>query len=77
MDLDGPLAHVEWRKSSFSGGSNGGGGQCAEAAVCPDGRIAVRNSNDPAAGTVFFTRAEMGAWINGIKNGEFDDLGTS
>jgi hypothetical protein len=39
-----------------------------------DVQIAVRNSNHPDAGVVFFTRAEMGAWIKGIKAGEFDDL---
>jgi hypothetical protein len=69
-----PLARVAWRKSSFSGASNGGGGDCAEAAALPDGRIALRNSNHPEAGAVFFTRAEMNAWIKGIKAGEFDDL---
>ncbi|MEV8404129.1 DUF397 domain-containing protein [Streptomyces niveus] len=70
-----PLKHVKWRKSSFSGGSNGGGGDCVETAALPDGRIAVRNSKTPEAGTVFFTRAEMAAWLAGVKAGEFDDLG--
>jgi hypothetical protein len=37
--------------------------------------MAVRNSNHPEAGAVFFTRAEMAAWIQGVKAGEFDDLG--
>ena len=71
-----PLAQVQWRMSSFCGGSgasNGGG--CVEAAALPDGRIAVRNSNHPGAGVVFFTRREMDAWIRGVKAGEFDDLG--
>ncbi|MGH8078724.1 MAG: DUF397 domain-containing protein [Lysobacter sp.] len=36
--------------------------------------IAVRNSNHPGAGAVYFTRAEMDAWIKGVKAGEFDDL---
>lgn len=69
------LAHACWRKSSFSGGANGGGGDCVEAAALLDGRIAVRNSKDPDAGVVFFTRAEIGAWLKGVKAGEFDDLG--
>ncbi len=34
----------------------------------------VRNSNHRDAGAVFFTRAEMAAWIAGVKNAEFDDL---
>jgi hypothetical protein len=40
----------------------------------PDGRIAVRNSNHPDDGLVLVTRAEMNAWINGVKAGEFDKL---
>jgi hypothetical protein len=31
-------------------------------------------SGDQGAGVVFFTSAEMDAWIKGIKAGEFDDL---
>ena len=34
----------------------------------------MRNSNHPEAGVVLFTRAEMDAYIKGIKAGEFDDL---
>ena len=50
------------------------GNQCVEVAQLADGRIAVRNSKDPEAGVVLFTRAEMGAWLKGVKAGEFDDL---
>jgi hypothetical protein len=67
------LSRAKWRTSSYSGGGNGGG-QCVEVAALPDGRIAVRNSKRPDEGTVFFTRAEMAAWIKGVKNDEFDDL---
>lgn len=74
MESVHPLAHLEWRKSSFSGGSNGGGGQCVEVAAVDDERVAVRNSKVPEAGAVLFTRAEMGAWLQGVKSGEFDDL---
>ncbi len=38
------------------------------------GGTAVRNSNHPDAGVVLFTRAEMDAYIKGVKAGEFDDL---
>ncbi len=70
-----PLAQIQWRMSSFCGGSGAGnGGGCVEVAALPDGRVAVRNSNHPDAGTVLFTRAEMHAWIMGVKTGEFDDL---
>jgi hypothetical protein len=69
-----PLAQVQWRTSSFSNGGDAGS-NCVEAAALQDGRIAVRNSNHPDAGVVFFTRTEMDAWIKGVKAGEFDDLG--
>ena len=70
VDLTGVL----WRKSSRTGG-NGGGGTCVEVAALPDGRVALRNSNAPEAGVLFFTRAEMAAWIGGVQDHEFDDLG--
>ncbi|GFN07360.1 hypothetical protein Smic_59160 [Streptomyces microflavus] len=57
------LESAPWRKSSFSGDQ----GACVEAAPLLDGRIAVRNSNHPGAGTVFFTRTEMDAWIKGSR----------
>lgn len=65
---------LNWRKSSYSGGGSNGGGQCVEAAALPDGRVAVRNSKRPEDGAVLFTRAEMLAWVRGVKAGEFDDL---
>jgi hypothetical protein len=68
------LARAEWRKSSFSGSGDKGSGNCVEVAELIDGTIAVRNSNRPEAGVVFFTRTEIAAWINGCKAGEFDDL---
>ncbi|KWX02502.1 hypothetical protein TH66_12250 [Carbonactinospora thermoautotrophica] len=68
------LARAVWRVSSFSTGGGNGSGTCVQVAALDDGRIAVRNSNHPDKGVVFFTRAEMAAWIKGVKNGEFDDL---
>lgn len=68
------LAGAVWRKSSFSGGGGQGGGECVEVAPLADGRIAVRNSNHPDRGAVLFTRAEIAAWFEGVKAGEFDDL---
>jgi Domain of unknown function (DUF397) len=61
---------LAWRISSFSADQ----GACVQLAPLPDGRVAVRNSNHPEAGTVFFTRREMDAWVRGAKAGEFDDL---
>jgi len=59
---------LRWRKSSFSMT-----GECVEVADC-DGDVAVRNSNNPDAGTLVFGRAVMAAWVAGLKAGEFDDL---
>jgi hypothetical protein len=61
---------IRWRKSSFSGPD----GHCVECAALPDGDVAVRNSNRPEAGALLFTRAELAAWIQGCRAGEFDDL---
>lgn len=58
-----------WRKSTFSDQ-----GACFELAPTVDGRVALRNSNDPAAGTLLFTRAEVAAFVAGCRAGEFDDL---
>jgi len=67
----GDMDDQRWRKSSFSGDANG---NCVEVAPLPDGHIALRDSKDPTAGHFTFTRAEMAAWIRGVKAGEFDDL---
>ncbi|AXG79963.1 DUF397 domain-containing protein [Streptomyces paludis] len=68
------LTHVEWRKSSFSGGSNGGGGECLETAFLSDGRVAVRDSKIPSAGALVFSRTGMAAWLAGVKAGRFDSF---
>lgn len=60
---------THWRTSSFSGNN----GTCVAVTALPDGHIAIRNSNHPD-GVILFTRAEMNAWIKGVKAGEFDNL---
>ena len=47
------------------------GGTCVAVAIKPEG-VAVRNSNDGAKVTTFFTHEEWNAFIGGVKNGEFD-----
>jgi Domain of unknown function (DUF397) len=59
---------LEWRKSSFSQGTEG---SCVEVAPLNGGR-AVRNSNHPDLGMVTFNDAEWDAFLKGVKAGEFD-----
>ncbi len=61
---------LRWRKSTASTGN----GECVELAALPDGRVAVRDSKDPDGAILRFTRAEMRAWLHGVRAGEFDDL---
>ncbi|MFI6884548.1 DUF397 domain-containing protein [Streptosporangium canum] len=65
MDLSAAI----WRKSSRSSGN---GGQCVEVAANLSGVIAVRDSKNPDGPKLLFTPAEWGAFIGGVKSGEFD-----
>lgn len=61
---------AEWRKSTYSASS----GTCVELAQADD-VIAVRDSKlGDDSDVLKFTRAEMRAFIAGVKAGEFDDL---
>lgn len=60
---------LQWRKSTYSGQN----GSCVELAPVSGGVI-VRNSNRIEDGTLTFTRAELAAFLDGAKAGEFDDL---
>jgi hypothetical protein len=66
----GDLGQLEWRKSSASNPS----GNCVEAAALPDGSVALRNSREPDGTALIYTRAEIAAFLAGVRNGEFDDL---
>ncbi|MFI7676926.1 DUF397 domain-containing protein [Actinophytocola sp. NPDC049390] len=37
-----------WRKNSFSGGGSASGGDCVEVAIPRPGRLAIRDSKNPA-----------------------------
>ena len=61
---------VIWQKSSFSNPS----GNCVEVAKVAGGGIAVRNSRDPHGPALVYTTAEISAFVQGAKGGEFDHL---
>lgn len=60
-------AKVTWRKAVAS---NAGGG-CVELA---DLGVAIRDSRDPDGPRLYFTRAEIAAFFQGVRYGEFDYL---
>jgi hypothetical protein len=64
------LPVARWRKSWASNPS----GSCVEVAELPGGAVAVRNSRHPSGPALIYTRAEIAAFVAGVKNGEFDDL---
>jgi Domain of unknown function (DUF397) len=53
-----------WRKSSYSGGGN----QCVEVAALPGGRVAVRDSQNPGAGTRVFSAPAWECFTGSLKH---------
>ena len=63
------LSRAAWRKSSRSNG--GVNGDCIEIAALP-GRIALRDSKDPAGPVLTFPWSEWREFLSGIRTGQFD-----
>lgn len=63
------LRGVTWRKSRHSNPS----GNCVELAELPVGGVAVRNSRRPSGPVLIYTRAEMAAFVQSVKDDEFDE----
>ena len=53
-----------WRKSSYSGGNDGA--NCVEIAPRPT-HIAIRDSKDPALGTLAFPAGTFAAFLQALK----------
>jgi hypothetical protein len=54
--------------------SGGNGGSCLEAKKLAGGRVALRQSTDPAGPALIFEPAEIRAFVDGARNGLADDL---
>jgi hypothetical protein len=49
-------------------------GQLRETAELPGDQVAVRNSRHPKGPALIFSQAEVRAFLEGVKDGDFDDL---
>jgi Domain of unknown function (DUF397) len=65
------LPALTWQKSRRSNPS----GNCVEMAPLPDGGgIAIRNSRHPDGPVLIYTREEIIALLDGVRDGDFDNL---
>lgn len=64
------MTGTKWIKASKSFAH----GNCLELAAMPDGAIGVRDSKDKEGPVLRLTRAELAAFLDGAKAGEFDHL---
>ena len=66
----GDLPGARWRKSGRSSAQ----GNCVELARLAGSEVAIRNSRHPGGPALVFTGAELDAFLEGVKDGDFDDL---
>ncbi|MGI5155856.1 DUF397 domain-containing protein [Microbispora sp. CA-102843] len=62
------LPAANWFKSSRSANNCA----CVEVAMLDDGNVSVRDSKDPDGPALVFTPAEWDAFLDGVREGEFD-----
>ena len=67
-----PATASLWIKSSLSHAN----GNCVEIADLSDGKVGLRNSRDVSGPVLRIQPAEWRAFLNGVRNGEFDSFGT-
>jgi predicted secreted Zn-dependent protease len=60
------LSNVTWRKSSYSSASG-----CVEVTGA-DSQVAIRHSKDPEGPILIFTAVQWQAFLDGVRQGEFD-----
>lgn len=60
--------HETWTKSSFSANSS----ECVEVLIGDLGQVLVRDTKTREDGILAFTQAEWHAFVQGVKEGEFD-----
>lgn len=65
LDLTGAVWHRAGRTIDMKSKYN-----CVEWAPLPGGGVAVRDSNNPAAGTLRFDQGEWDAFTDGIRTGD-------
>ena len=64
------LIGVTWHKSRCSSPQ----GECVELARLATGDVAIRNSRHPDGPALVYTRAEIEAFVQGVRDGDFDQL---
>lgn len=65
-----PFGVPSWEKSPFSGTDS-----CVEVAFLEGGEVLVRDSKSPQGPVLRFNHAEWSAFLDGVRDGQFDPRG--